>query len=208
MLKANRTEYPQVQPQRSQNSLMQVKAVETIDTQLYGPVERPAARTMGGTARQIPEYFSQSGIVAKSQEGNVAQENGTSQDINSLAQKHNITTRGDLFFCNACFVYLRYDELTKHIDCVDHSHETNMFTNPVPRMPSLPSLYSTYPALPDANYIAVYVPAEQAIEAEGGRRPIFTQYVSLGSQKFPTFNAPTDSKEGPLERSPTIRRLL
>lgn len=47
------------------------------------------------------------------------------------------------------------------------SQETNEGAKSVVRMPSLPSLYSTHPALPDANYIAVYVPAEHAVRFRG-----------------------------------------
>ncbi|KAL5964128.1 hypothetical protein TSMEX_008073 [Taenia solium] len=207
--KASRVGYPRGQPPyQSQNSLMRVKAVETIDAQLHGSVVHPTARAVEGAARHIPGHSIQSEIAAKPLEGSVAQGGGASQEINSLMQKHKITARGDLFFCSVCFVYLHYGELNEHINCVDHSQEANEGAKPVVRMPSLSSLYSTHPGLPDANYIAVYVPAEQATEGESGRRPIFTQYVSLGSHKFPPFNAATEAKGSPLERSATVRRLL
>ncbi|EUB62346.1 hypothetical protein EGR_02799 [Echinococcus granulosus] len=204
----NRVGYPLGQTYPSQNPLIRVKAVETIGAHLYGSVERSMSRPMGSTARQIPEYSVQSGVTEKPQESNITLQSETLQGMNSLIQKHNITTRGDLFFCNACFVFLHYEEIIEHIACVDHSQEVNESTKPAVRMPSLPPLYSTNPTLPDANYIAVYVPAEQAIEGESGRRPIFTQYVSLGSPKFPTFNAPVGEKGGSPEGNAVGRRPL
>ncbi|CUT99210.1 zinc finger C2H2 type [Echinococcus multilocularis] len=219
----NRVGYPLGQMYPSQNPLIRVKAVETTGAHLYGSVERSMARPMGGSARQIPEYSVQSGVTKMPQESNITLQSETLQGMNLLIQKHNITTRGDLFFCNACFVYLHNEEIIEHIACVDHqqnigmgqktaalpsSQEVNESTKPVLRMPSLPPLYSTNPTLPDANYIAVYVPAEQAIEGESGRRPIFTQYVSLGSPRFPTLNAPVGEKGVSSEGNTVGRRLL
>ncbi|KAL5106118.1 hypothetical protein TcWFU_002970 [Taenia crassiceps] len=220
---ATRVGHPFEHFQQSQSSLMHVKAVETIGAQWHRSVERPTTRAVEGPDRQIPDHPIQSGIAARLQEISVASENGALQEINSLIQKHNIVARGDSFFCKTCFVYLHYEELNEHINCVDHqrniaisqvttapfpSQKVNESAKPIVRMPSLPSLYSAHPALPDANYIAVYVPAEQAIEVENRRRPIFTQYVSLGSPKFPLFNAATEAKGGPLERNAMVRRLL